>query len=121
MGTAGATSALVGTRRYRCLSHAPVKQSRVIVCWRDGLHLRPATAVVRAAAKYRSTMLLKCGSRMANLRSILSVVALCATMGTALDLEVSGDDEQDAIMAIEQVFSAHDATDMPTEVRSRRL
>jgi phosphotransferase system HPr-like phosphotransfer protein len=44
---------------------------------------------------------------MANLRSILSILSLCATMGTALDLEVMGDDEHDATHAVEQVFSSH--------------
>jgi phosphotransferase system HPr-like phosphotransfer protein len=28
-------------------------------------------------------------------------------MGTGLDVEAAGDDEQDAIQAIEQVFSSH--------------
>ena len=40
------------------------------------------------------------------MRSILSVVALCATMGTALVVEVSGDDEQEAAQQIEQVFAS---------------
>lgn len=40
------------------------------------------------------------------MRSILSVVALCATMGTALVVEVSGDDEQTVTQQIEQVFAS---------------
>ena len=43
---------------------------------------------------------------MADLRSILSMIALCATMGTALDVEAAGDDEEDAIKAVRQVFSS---------------
>ena len=106
----------------RRLCVAPrVKHSRVVVCWREGLHLRHAAAVVRAASKFRSTVHLKCGGRIANLRSILSVLALCATMGTALDLEVSGDDEQDATVAIEQIFSGHDGGDVVTDVTGKRM
>ncbi|HVU24927.1 MAG TPA: HPr family phosphocarrier protein [Opitutus sp.] len=93
-----------------------MKNSRVVVLWRNGLHLRQAAALVRAAEAFRSTIHLKCGGRVANLRSILSVVALCATMGMTIDVEVSGDDEQDATVAIEQVFSTHDAGDTATDV-----
>jgi phosphotransferase system HPr-like phosphotransfer protein len=34
------------------------------------------------------------------------MIALCATMGTALDVEAAGDDEEDAIQAVQQVFSS---------------
>jgi len=63
--------------------------------------------LVRVARGFRSTIHLKCGEKIADLRSIMSIIALCATMGTGLDIEVTGDDEQDATQAIEQVFSAH--------------
>ena len=45
------------------------------------------------------------------MRSILSILSLCATMGTALDIETIGDDEHDAARAVEQVFSSHDTGD----------
>jgi phosphotransferase system HPr (HPr) family protein len=60
------------------------------------------------AKQFRSTIYLRCGGNIADLRNILSVVALCATMGTGLDVEAVGDDEVDAAQAIERVFSAHD-------------
>lgn len=78
----------------------------MIVRWPDGLHLRRAVAVVTAAKRFRSIVRLSCGDRIADLRSILSVVALCATMGTGLDVEAIGEDEQEALQAIEQVFAA---------------
>ena len=43
---------------------------------------------------------------MADLRSILSILALCATMGTTLTLEASGEDEKDAVQALEQAFAS---------------
>jgi phosphotransferase system HPr-like phosphotransfer protein len=50
-----------------------------------------------------------CGDKIADLRSILSILALCATLGTALDLEAVGDDEQHAAEAVERVFSSRDS------------
>jgi phosphocarrier protein len=84
-----------------------MKRSRVVVLWKYGLHLRPAAKLVQVAKDFHSTIQLKCGGKVADLRSILSIMALCATMGTGLDVEAAGDDEQDAIQAIEQVFSSH--------------
>lgn len=90
-----------------------MKRSRVVVPWHGGLHLRPAAKLVQIAQEFRSSVLLKCGQRVADLRSILSMVALCATMGTALDVEAAGEDEDDAIQAVQQVFSPVSSPDAP--------
>ena len=79
-----------------------------MVPWSAGLHLRPAARLVDVAQKFRSSVMLTCRGRAADLRSILSVIALCATMGATLDIEVDGEDEQNAIDAVEQVFSSDD-------------
>ena len=92
------------------MSHRLMKRSRVVVLWKQGLHLRPAAKLVEVARDFHSSIQLKCGGKIADLRSILSVMALCATMGTGLDVEAVGDDEQDAIQAIERVFSSHPDT-----------
>ena len=86
----------------KCMRHI-----KVVVPWQDGLHFRPAAKLVRTAKGFRSKIFLKCGGKMADLRSILSIVSLCATMGTALDVMAAGDDESDATRAVEQVFSSH--------------
>jgi phosphotransferase system HPr-like phosphotransfer protein len=39
------------------------------------------------------------------------MIALCATMGTALDVEAAGEDEEDAIQAVQQVFSSINGND----------
>ena len=88
-----------------------MKRSRVVVLWTRGLHLRPAAMLVQAAKDFHSTIHLTCGGKIADLRSILSVLALCATMGTGLDVEAVGEDEQDAVRAIEKMFSSHPEND----------
>jgi len=86
-----------------------VKRTTVFVPWREGLHLRPAGRLVRIAQKFRSTISLSFRGRVADVRSILSIVALCATMGVTLDIEATGEDEQIAIAAVEQEFLISDA------------
>ena len=81
-----------------------MKLTKVIVPWPEGLHLRHAVKLVKTAARFQSTILLKCGDRIADVRSIISIIALCATIGTTLEVEVSGDDEADAAQTVEQLF-----------------
>jgi len=83
-----------------------MKRSTVVVPWNEGLHLRPAAQLVRVAQRFSSTILMSCDEKIADVRSILSVIALCATMGTVIDIEVTGEDEQTAIEALELAFSA---------------
>lgn len=81
-----------------------MQHARVTVPWREGLHLRYAVKLVKAARGFRSTIFLKCHGKIADLRSIISILALCATMGTTLEVEVDGEDEQDATQSVEQIF-----------------
>jgi phosphocarrier protein len=86
-----------------------MKRAKVVVCWREGLHLRPAARLVHLGKRFSSRIFIKCVGKVADLRSILSILSLFATLETALDIEVTGDDENDAARAVEQVFSSHDA------------
>jgi len=82
-----------------------VQRTKVAVRWADGIQLRRAARLMRVAGRFRSSIILKLGGRIADVRSIVSIVALCATMGSILDVEISGEDEKDAAQAVEQVFA----------------
>ena len=82
-----------------------MQRAQVQVPWKKGLHLRPATTLVRIAQSFRSNILLKCGDRLADARSIVSVLLLAASMGTVMDVEISGEDEANAASAIEHIFT----------------
>lgn len=81
-----------------------MKCSTVVVPWDDGLKFRTAARIMRTAQAFRSSVVLRCGDRIADMRSILGIVALCASMGANLTVEASGDDEAGVIDAITQVF-----------------
>lgn len=68
------------------------------------MHLRAATQVVKHAQSFRSSIILKANERMADARSILGVLLLCATIGVVVDLEVSGADEEMAFATLVSVF-----------------
>ena len=73
-----------------------------------GLHARAAAQLVRLAGKFRSRIILRrtdCDNS-ANAKSILSVLALAATVGTTLSLEIDGEDEQDALKSLTSLFES---------------
>jgi phosphocarrier protein HPr len=74
---------------------------------RLGLHARAAARLVRVASGYQSQVLLRRvdGSATADAKSILSVLMLAASRGTALQASVAGIDEDAAMNAIDQLFA----------------
>lgn len=85
-----------------------MKHARVQVPWKEGLHLRPATRLVRLAKSFRSTILLRCGGKLADARSLVSILLLTATLDAVVEVEATGDDEVTAAAAMAQAFSADD-------------
>jgi len=82
-----------------------MKSSTVVVPWQDGLKFRTAARITRAARKCQSEVVLRCGDRIADARSIVSIVMLCGIFGMSISVEASGGDEQTAIQEVVQVFS----------------
>ena len=74
---------------------------------RLGLHARAAARLVRVANKFHSQVLLRRvdGSASADAKSILSVLMLAASCGTALQASTEGIDEEDAMNAVDQLFA----------------
>jgi phosphotransferase system HPr (HPr) family protein len=64
------------------------------------LHARPAGALVRVAARFRSTVEVVFGEKTANARSVLAVMALNATAGSTVLVRADGDDAAEAADAI---------------------
>lgn len=71
-----------------------------------GLHARAAAQLVRLAGRYRSAITLRREDLggCANAKSILSVLALAAPLGSVLKIEADGDDEREAFDAIIDLF-----------------
>lgn len=85
-----------------------MRKSEVVIPWKEGLHLRPAARLVRHANACRSSIRIKAHGKVADARSILSILLLCATVGTVLEVEVCGDDEVSAVSDVERVFEPTD-------------
>lgn len=81
-------------------------QEDVIVCNRLGLHARAAARLVRTASRFASDIRLERADRSAtaDAKSILSVLLLAASRGTKLSLRAQGNDEQQAMDALRELF-----------------
>lgn len=81
-----------------------MKQTQFRIPWKEGLHMRPAAQLVRLARASKSLVWLKVGAKVADARSILAVLLLCAVAGMVIDLEVNGEDEGSVLTSIAAVF-----------------
>ena len=65
-----------------------------------GLHARPAALFVQQASGFSSMIRLTCGERTADGKSILGVLQLGASAGSAVEIRAEGDDAEAAAEAL---------------------
>ena len=70
-----------------------------------GLHARASAKLTQAASKFESAIWLSRNGRRVNAKSIMGVMMLAAGIGTTVELETEGSDEEAAIGEIEALFN----------------
>ena len=75
-------------------------QREVPIKNRAGLHTRPAAALVKLAATFKSEFFIEKDGIEINGKSIIGVMTLAAEQGSTLILRFSGDDENEACNAV---------------------
>jgi phosphotransferase system HPr (HPr) family protein len=70
------------------------------------LHARPAAVFVKAAMGFNARIQVLAGDKVADGKSVLSILALGARGGTALRLRADGDDAGTALDALSGVVAA---------------
>ena len=69
-----------------------------------GLHARAAAKFVACTSAYSSSVRAGKNGDLVDAKSIMSVMMLAAGQGTVLDIEVDGNDESDAIAALQALI-----------------
>ena len=72
----------------------------IMITNRLGLHARAAAKLVGVSGKFASTIMIEKDEQRINGKSIMGVMMLAASRGTALVLHVDGDDEEAAMQAL---------------------
>ena len=71
-----------------------------------GIHARPATILVQTASKFSSDINLVYNEKSVNLKSIMGVMSLGVGQGANVTITAEGDDEADAMKAIEETMAS---------------
>ena len=71
-----------------------------------GLHARAAAKLVHTAARFRSDIKIRKGDEEVDGKSILGILLLAAGRGTTITVKANGEDEADAVDAIEKLIDA---------------
>jgi phosphocarrier protein len=73
---------------------------------RAGLHTRPAAAIVKLAAKFKSEFFIEKDNFRINGKSIIGVMTLAAEQGSTLLVFFDGPDEEAAYAAMAELFES---------------
>lgn len=82
-----------------------MQKIEVTVPFKEGLHARPATDLVKVCMGIKSDITLIKGETHVNPKSILGIMSLGATFGTGLTVQVAGADEVEAIDKLATFFA----------------
>ena len=85
----------------------------------QGLHARPASLFVKIANKYESDVVVRKGPDVVSGKSIMGLMTLAASQGSVIEIEVSGNDAEQAMRELEE-FLSHDTED-PTPSKDGKV
>ena len=71
-----------------------------------GLHARAAAKLVHTAARFKSDLKIRKGEEEVDAKSILGILLLAAGRGSVVTVKANGDDEREALDAIEKLIDA---------------
>jgi len=72
-----------------------------------GLHARPATFFIQKANEFKSTIWISREERKVNAKSLLGVLSLGITKGTAITILAEGVDEQEAVEKLIELIDSN--------------
>ena len=71
-----------------------------------GLHARAAAKLVHTAARFKSSIKIRKGDEEVDGKSILGILLLAAGKGSIITVRAEGEDEAEAVAAIEKLIDA---------------
>lgn len=82
-----------------------MKEKKVKIVNKLGLHARPASLLVQTAMKYSSNITIIKDEYKVDAKSIMGILMLAASCGTELIIQTEGSDEQEALVDLEKIFN----------------
>ena len=75
-------------------------KTRITISNKLGLHARASAKLTKLAGGFQSDVFMSRNDRRVNAKSIMGVMMLAAGLGTEVEIEVDGPDEQAALEAL---------------------
>lgn len=82
-----------------------MKERELTVENRAGIHARPATEIVKTASRFKSDIFFVKDSMRINGKSVMGIITLGATYKTRLLCQCDGEDEEELLDAMTQLFA----------------
>lgn len=79
-------------------------RNKIVIANKLGLHARAAAKLVHLSSRFASEIQLVKEDQIVNGKSIMGVMMLAASKGTELELIVEGEDEKQALEALEKLI-----------------
>jgi phosphocarrier protein len=80
-------------------------QKDVLIVNKLGLHARASAKLTQLASRFKCDVMMSRNGRRVNAKSIMGVMMLAAAKGTTIAVETSGEDENEAMQAIESLVN----------------
>lgn len=81
-------------------------EQKVIIENATGIHARPASMFVQAAAKFKSKITVTAKGKTVDAKSILMIMGMGLTKGTELTIKAEGADAEDAVKALVELVES---------------
>jgi len=77
-----------------------MESQKVIILNKTGIHARPASMFVKAAAGFKSDINIYKGTSKASAKSLINILALGLAKDSELEITASGEDEKEAVKVL---------------------
>lgn len=75
------------------------------ICNKLGLHARAATKFANLSGRFTCKLKVQCKGKSIDGKSIMSLMLLAASKGTVINICAEGEDEQEAVAALEELVN----------------
>ncbi|MBQ3834013.1 MAG: HPr family phosphocarrier protein [Elusimicrobia bacterium] len=82
-----------------------MKEKKLTILNKLGLHARPASLIVQTAMKFSSSINIIKDEAKIDAKSIMGIMMLAAACGTELTIQAEGPDEDEAINKLAELFA----------------
>jgi phosphotransferase system HPr (HPr) family protein len=83
-----------------------METQKVTIKNKTGIHARPASIFVKAAAGFKSEITINKGTSKASAKSLINILALGLAKGSELEITASGEDEKEAVNTLVDLINS---------------